>query len=104
MRMVVLLLLVAGTMAWVCAPHMCVGPGIVGSTRAGIVLRADESDAAAAIQKRLKMVLLEEEGKKKIERREKLAPMVAADLANVRKYGGVSGTPGCMMGMPDIGA
>jgi hypothetical protein len=103
MRLATLLLLAVGTVAWspaFYAPHRAsrVGHG-------GIVLRAKgESEAEAAIQKRLKLVLLEEEGRGRIERRERLGQMVAKDLALVRKYGGVSGTPGCMMGPPDLGA
>jgi len=103
MRLFCLLLLAVGTVAW--APAL-LAPNSTGRARhSGIVLRVEGgADAEVAIQKRLKMVLLEEEGRRRIERRERLEKMVDKDLALVRKYGGVSGTPGCMMGPPDLGA
>jgi hypothetical protein len=69
--------------------------------RAGPIV-ACESEAEEATRRRLKVIILEQEGRRRIERREELEPIVAKDLARVRKYGGVSGTPGIMMGPPDL--
>jgi len=48
------------------------------------------------------MVLLEQEGRARIARRAEVEPIVQKDLEKVRKYGGVSGCPGIMMGPPDL--
>lgn len=69
--------------------------------RAGPIV-ASELNAEEATRRRLKVIMLEQEGRRRIERREELEPIVAKDLARVRKYGGVSGTPGIMMGPPDL--
>mmetsp|Transcript_418 Transcript_418/g.1346 ORF Transcript_418/g.1346 Transcript_418/m.1346 type:complete len:119 (+) Transcript_418:35-391(+) len=61
-----------------------------------------DSPSLEATQKRLKMVLLEQEGRARIARRAEVEPIVQKDLEKVRKYGGVSGCPGIMMGPPDL--
>ncbi|EOD03849.1 hypothetical protein EMIHUDRAFT_237255 [Emiliania huxleyi CCMP1516] len=43
------------------------------------------------------------EGRRMLERRVKMRALVTKDLERVRREGGVPGTPGIMMGPPDIG-
>mmetsp|Transcript_1920 Transcript_1920/g.5798 ORF Transcript_1920/g.5798 Transcript_1920/m.5798 type:complete len:89 (-) Transcript_1920:27-293(-) len=54
-------------------------------------------------RRRLKSVLLAQEGRRMLERRVKMRALVTKDLERVRREGGVPGTPGIMMGPPDIG-
>jgi hypothetical protein len=78
-------------------PQACSSP----AARAGPIV-ASESEAEEATRRRLKVIMLEQEGRRRIARRRETEPIVAKDLARVRKYGGVSGTPGIMMGPPDL--
>ena len=91
---------VGGAAAWVpvaaCYP---IRPQIA---RAEPRMLSEEQAQACDMSVRLKTTILHEQGRRAIERRERMRKRTDAELKLVKKRGGVSGTPGIMMAPPGL--